>query len=753
VGVSFESLVFEILGKDTSGSAALDKFRRSVDQTSRSVDDNTGKLDKNAKSMDSLGKSAASATPMLGGLGGPGGMGLLIGAGVALSPVIATVATGLGGLGLAAIAVVKNQQLMAQTLKPLKSEYDAFAKALQPQVLGIFNEGIKIAGHLLKDIQPIAKATGVALGQVLGRVDAEFRSGTWQDFFQFMAKNAGPDIKLLGDLFVELMKDLPPLVEALQPVAVAFLQIAKGAGLALQAEEAFAQANSNFSSNQSANIKLVEQHTSAIGTFGAGLLDLVGDYKGAERWQQSFSTQVYRGGKLVNTASAANQTYGGSVNNLIHPIGTFTSGLANAKIATDNEKTAVTALTNALKGMGSGLLTTEQDQVAWKQAQQAATAAIKANTGSLNSNRATALTARAAIIQSTQAALAFANQEVNLHHNTDAASAILRAQIGWLTQHAGHSRIATAEVNALRAALAKLHNKAVTITETGTGHFSIFGRNTSSTPKLAGGAQGLFINRGTNATADDVLVRASKGELIVPTKMVSAGLVDHLRGMIPGFAAGGLAGLPGQTASFDHRFQSQFTSAMESAMTSAMRAAISAARAAARSAAFADTGARSGSAALAQSFARSILPRGWSFPALLSLWNQESGWNAYAVNASSGAYGIPQSLGHGHPYNLGDYKAQIEWGINYIAGRYGNSQGAWAHERAFNWYDRGGWLPPGPSLAYNGTGQPEQVLPGSGAGSMAETNALLRRACALLERMPAATSVGLGRALNGMVPR
>jgi hypothetical protein len=109
---------------------------------------------------------------------------------------------------------------------------------------------------------------------------------------------------------------------------------------------------------------------------------------------------------------------------------------------------------------------------------------------------------------------------------------------------------------------------------------------------------------------------------------------------------------------------------------------------------FADTGARSGNAALAQSFAASILPRGWSFPALLSLWNQESGWNAYAVNPSSGAYGIPQSLGHGHPYNLGDYKAQIAWGLNYIAGRYGNSQAAWAHEQAFNWYGSGfhGWF-------------------------------------------------------------
>ena len=75
---------------------------------------------------------------------------------------------------------------------------------------------------------------------------------------------------------------------------------------------------------------------------------------------------------------------------------------------------------------------------------------------------------------------------------------------------------------------------------------------------------------------------------------------------------------------------------------------------------------------------------------LIALWNQESGWNPYAVNPSSGAYGIPQSLGHGHPYDLGDYVAQINWGLSYIRGRYGSPGAAEAHEQAFNWYAAGG---------------------------------------------------------------
>lgn len=109
--------------------------------------------------------------------------------------------------------------------------------------------------------------------------------------------------------------------------------------------------------------------------------------------------------------------------------------------------------------------------------------------------------------------------------------------------------------------------------------------------------------------------------------------------------------------------------------------------------------------------------------ALVPLWNQESGWNAYAVNPSSGAYGIPQSLGHGHPYALGDYKNQVIWGLNYIRERYGSPAGAWAHEQAYNWY-AGGTPSAAPGWAVVGERGPElvrfrggeQVIPNGAAG-------------------------------------
>lgn len=84
----------------------------------------------------------------------------------------------------------------------------------------------------------------------------------------------------------------------------------------------------------------------------------------------------------------------------------------------------------------------------------------------------------------------------------------------------------------------------------------------------------------------------------------------------------------------------------------------------------------------------------------VSLWNQESGWNNLAKNPGSGAFGIAQALGHGGVGTAGKYGneypsraandgnalAQIQWGIKYIAQRYGSPGAAWAHEQANNWY-------------------------------------------------------------------
>lgn len=116
------------------------------------------------------------------------------------------------------------------------------------------------------------------------------------------------------------------------------------------------------------------------------------------------------------------------------------------------------------------------------------------------------------------------------------------------------------------------------------------------------------------------------------------------------------------------------------------------------------TGSSSGSQGYSQLL---FLHYGWNvsqqYPYLNDLWNQESNWRWYVCGGypqgpyypscpySSGPYGIPQaSPGSkmacvtGCTYGAAgganwttDGLTQVQWGLNYIAGRYGNPQTAW----------------------------------------------------------------------------
>lgn len=122
-----------------------------------------------------------------------------------------------------------------------------------------------------------------------------------------------------------------------------------------------------------------------------------------------------------------------------------------------------------------------------------------------------------------------------------------------------------------------------------------------------------------------------------------------------------------------------------------------AAPAASGAAAVGNTGASSGTAAANQAIARVLAaPYGWAagtqWDDLVSLWNQESGWNNKAENASSGAYGIPQALpatkmpAAAQAAGGSSATAQIAWGLAYIKDTYGSPAAAWSHEVADGWY-------------------------------------------------------------------
>ena len=99
--------------------------------------------------------------------------------------------------------------------------------------------------------------------------------------------------------------------------------------------------------------------------------------------------------------------------------------------------------------------------------------------------------------------------------------------------------------------------------------------------------------------------------------------------------------------------------------------------------------------AAARAFASSQLASfGWGadqMSCLSQLWQRESEWLTSAENASSGAFGIAQSLPANKMDSAGsdwatNYETQIRWGMGYIQGRYGSPCGAWGHSESVGWY-------------------------------------------------------------------
>ena len=219
---------------------------------------------------------------------------------------------------------------------------------------------------------------------------------------------------------------------------------------------------------------------------------------------------------------------------------------------------------------------------------------------------------------------------------------------------------------------------------------------------LAGRAAGGLI-RGRGGPTSDLagIFALSNGELVVPAHMVSAGYVDHLRGKIPGFAQGGMAG-------FTVQAQVPGLKAIENAINPAAAAVIAGAVKSGLATYTASSGGGGGAAQWAGVILQALSLVGQS-PSWLgtveSRMNRESGGNPTIVNrtdsnwfAGTPSVGLMQVIGptfkaYGGFFRLvGPYEygvstnplANTYAGLNYAMHRYGslaalNRAGGYAH--------------------------------------------------------------------------
>lgn len=769
--------------------------------------------------LDKLGKKGGSADVATGavgsgGLAGPGGILALVGAGVAVAPVIATVSVGLAGFGAAAAAAVapvlaagtatKAQQEALAGLDPaqraaydslgaLKGQFSGFTKELEPQVFGVFNQGLKLAGGLLGDVEPVAAATGKALGTVVGEIAADFKTQQWQQFFGWMAQTAGPDVQLLGGLFVALMNDLPPLLEQLQPLATMLINVGKDAATAAgdlmllnpalndaSVTSAKVQTNSgNMFTRFLADSKTVLSQVTGIGKSTADAATGTGDL-GAKAAAAAPQVGTLAGDMAIlgsNTSVAADATkafddvwailVGKSVSDqqaVLNMSAAFDSYNTSLKTNKANSTVAQQAFLSIITTMGSGLSTLQtngatigqlnsfyqanidklkalhnltpaerkdvqdvtRDYQTWANTTGGLTKQVQGASDTIKTQFLSQLGSIAAHSPGVSTDISNLANSILKTGNQSSATRGDRAQLIADLQKAGLTAdAARGLVNRLQGQIDALHGKTVTVATNLTGEGGLVASATGVATKffnlttLPGKAAGWRVPGYGGGDRWPVLVES--GETIVPKHLTPAIAPLMAAHKVPGFTTGTLVGAAPWAAAQAGGDVSGWAGGQVKAWANAaiaVQAAKAAAAATAAANAFAATQGASGG--IIQSLMKNMAAaRGWTgsqWNALAAVENREAGWSMTARNPSSGAYGLAQFINGPSEYaqyggNSTTAMGQITGMLNYIAQRYGNPQNAWNHEVNYGWYDKGGMLPQGLSLAYNGTGAPEPVIP------------------------------------------
>ena len=427
----------------------------------------------------------------------------------------------------------------------------------------------------------------------------------------------------------------------------------------------------------------------------------------AEALAKASGVQVDKNGQLVHgfkESVAQADAYANANLKAQQPTTELAKDMADFANKTLTATQRTTALTNALKLFFNPAVQADQDLITLKNDQIALAKALDASAGKTGLLTQKQRDARGAFDTYIQQVATAATDAFQASGKTADYNRIIRNALPGLRAAAGGNKTLREEIHRLIETL----KGGITEKVTGTGSWSIVspagGRKHIATGGLVPGYGG----------GDRWPALLEGGEAVVPKHLTPA-VAPFLKAHgVPGFAAGGVAGSYGPAsvaglAPWVGTMNDRTLHALEAGVASAVVAGI-------RALPTGGSGALGGDPAVNMRLARAMFP--WPsayWPSFVSLEMREAGFNRFARNPTSGAYGIPQAL----PPTKMPFAAQaaggshagpqLGWMFGYIGQRYGNPLQAWAHEVAYNWYDQGGWLPPGLSMALNTTGRPERV--------------------------------------------
>jgi hypothetical protein len=224
-----------------------------------------------------------------------------------------------------------------------------------------------------------------------------------------------------------------------------------------------------------------------------------------------------------------------------------------------------------------------------------------------------------------------------------------------------------------------------------------------------------------SGTSDSIFARLSNGEYVVRAAQASQhrGLLDAINYGAPGFAQGGPVVVPNASAAMFARQTSAWDNSLGARVSGAFSGMLE--RFAASFSAGIGSGVQRWSGLVSQVLSMLGLSPGLLGKVLAQM-TTESGGNVSAINltdsnalAGHPSQGLMQVIpgtfaAYAGPYaGLGILNplANVYAGLNYAMHRYGPGLAGLGEGHG---YDSGGWLKPGVSLTYNGTGKPEAVL-------------------------------------------
>ena len=193
-----------------------------------------------------LGTGGSGGTTLASVAGSPVGIAAITAAGSALVVEIAAVVSGfaaatagVGAFGILAIPTItkitaavtaigaattkaqlaKAWDAVPRSLVPavqgvlsLKSAFDKLAASMQPQVLKVFNDGLKIANALLPALLPFAKAAAAAIDGLLSRFAKFAGSSGFKGWLAQFSQLSGPAITAIGTGIGKIINDVGKLL-------------------------------------------------------------------------------------------------------------------------------------------------------------------------------------------------------------------------------------------------------------------------------------------------------------------------------------------------------------------------------------------------------------------------------------------------------------------------------------------------------------------------------------------------------------